>query len=208
MWKCLVRPCKVCMKKSEIAGALQKKHASMPSVTCSKLQILPACWRGVPLSPASFEVPAEQTPRSVPERPEVNTADATEEKENWYDGKTSEGTSRPVPTAAGALEQHMKWWDYLITNRWRKWTLDTDLISKVLYSQELLSDLLTKSNVCWYEEFKNMTRILAFREERVASSFFQSRCFWKQLSVVEKQMLAKFLTFHWNMKNILMNIKV
>uniref|UniRef100_A0A8C5VT79 Rab proteins geranylgeranyltransferase component A n=1 Tax=Microcebus murinus TaxID=30608 RepID=A0A8C5VT79_MICMU len=53
-----------------------------------------------------------------------------------------------------------------------------DLVSKPLYSQGLLIDLLIKSNVSRYAEFKNVTRILAFQEGKV-----------------EQMMLMKFLTF-------------
>uniref|UniRef100_A0A670K947 Rab proteins geranylgeranyltransferase component A n=1 Tax=Podarcis muralis TaxID=64176 RepID=A0A670K947_PODMU len=72
-----------------------------------------------------------------------------------------------------------------------------DLISKLLYSRGLLIDLLIKSNVSRYAEFKNVTRILAFREGRVEqvpcsrADVFNS----KQLTMVEKRMLMKFLTF-------------
>uniref|UniRef100_A0A8C3VJW3 Rab proteins geranylgeranyltransferase component A n=1 Tax=Catagonus wagneri TaxID=51154 RepID=A0A8C3VJW3_9CETA len=72
-----------------------------------------------------------------------------------------------------------------------------DLVSKLLYSQGLLIDLLIKSNVSRYVEFKNVTRILTFREGRVEqvpcsrADVFNS----KELTMVEKRMLMKFLTF-------------
>ncbi|XP_030084790.2 rab proteins geranylgeranyltransferase component A 1 isoform X1 [Serinus canaria] len=72
-----------------------------------------------------------------------------------------------------------------------------DLVSKLLYSRGLLIDLLIKSNVSRYAEFKNATRVLAFREGRVEqvpcsrADVFNSR----QLTMVEKRMLMKFLTF-------------
>ncbi|NXH41528.1 RAE2 geranylgeranyltransferase, partial [Dicaeum eximium] len=72
-----------------------------------------------------------------------------------------------------------------------------DLVSKLLYSRGLLIDLLIKSNVSRYAEFKNATRVLAFREEKVEqvpcsrADVFNSR----QLTMVEKRMLMKFLTF-------------
>ncbi|NXG07447.1 RAE1 geranylgeranyltransferase, partial [Sakesphorus luctuosus] len=72
-----------------------------------------------------------------------------------------------------------------------------DLVSKLLYSRGLLIDLLIKSNVSRYAEFKNATRVLAFREGRVEqvpcsrADVFNS----KQLTMVEKRMLMKFLTF-------------
>lgn len=72
-----------------------------------------------------------------------------------------------------------------------------DLVSKLLYSQGSLIDLLIKSNVSRYAEFKNVTRILAFREGKIEqvpcsrADVFNS----KELTMVEKRMLMKFLTF-------------
>uniref|UniRef100_A0A8C3KQ48 RAE1/2 domain-containing protein n=1 Tax=Calidris pygmaea TaxID=425635 RepID=A0A8C3KQ48_9CHAR len=72
-----------------------------------------------------------------------------------------------------------------------------DLVSKLLYSRGPLIDLLIKSNVSRYAEFKNATRILAFRDGKVEqvpcsrADVFNSR----QLTMVEKRMLMKFLTF-------------
>ncbi|XP_038156632.1 rab proteins geranylgeranyltransferase component A 1 isoform X1 [Cyprinodon tularosa] len=71
-----------------------------------------------------------------------------------------------------------------------------DLVSKLLFSRGSLVDLLIKSNVSRYAEFKNVTRILTYRHgniEQVPCSradVFASR----QLSVVEKRKLMRFLT--------------
>lgn len=71
-----------------------------------------------------------------------------------------------------------------------------DLVSKLMYSRGSLVDLLIKSNVSRYAEFKNVTRILTYRHgsvEQVPCSradVFASR----QLSVVEKRKLMRFLT--------------
>ncbi|XP_068963840.1 rab proteins geranylgeranyltransferase component A 1 isoform X2 [Petaurus breviceps papuanus] len=72
-----------------------------------------------------------------------------------------------------------------------------DLTSKLLYSRGLLIDLLIKSSVSRYAEFKNVTRILGYREGNVLqvpcsrADVFNS----KKLTMVEKRMLMKFLTF-------------
>ncbi|XP_043913688.1 rab proteins geranylgeranyltransferase component A 1 [Protopterus annectens] len=72
-----------------------------------------------------------------------------------------------------------------------------DLVSKFLFSRGSLVDLLIKSNVSRYAEFKNVTRILTYQNGQVEqvpcsrADVFAS----KQLSVVEKRMLMKFLTF-------------
>ncbi|XP_070712147.1 rab proteins geranylgeranyltransferase component A 1 isoform X2 [Pempheris klunzingeri] len=71
-----------------------------------------------------------------------------------------------------------------------------DLVSKLMYSRGSLVDLLIKSNVSRYAEFKNVTRILTFRHGQVEqvpcsrADVFASR----QLSVVEKRKLMRFLT--------------
>ncbi|XP_051877164.1 rab proteins geranylgeranyltransferase component A 1 [Pristis pectinata] len=72
-----------------------------------------------------------------------------------------------------------------------------DLTSKFLYSRGSLVDLLIKSNVSRYAEFKNINRILAFQEEKVEqvpcsrADVFAS----KRLTMIEKRILMKFLTF-------------
>uniref|UniRef100_A0A8C1MZ25 Rab proteins geranylgeranyltransferase component A n=1 Tax=Cyprinus carpio TaxID=7962 RepID=A0A8C1MZ25_CYPCA len=72
-----------------------------------------------------------------------------------------------------------------------------DLVSKLMYSRGALVDLLIKSNVSRYAEFKNIGRILTYRNGKVEqvpcsrADVFAS----KQLTVVEKRMLMKFLTF-------------
>uniref|UniRef100_A0A673M8F2 Rab proteins geranylgeranyltransferase component A n=1 Tax=Sinocyclocheilus rhinocerous TaxID=307959 RepID=A0A673M8F2_9TELE len=72
-----------------------------------------------------------------------------------------------------------------------------DLVSKLMYSRGALVDLLIKSNVSRYAEFKNIGRILTCRNGKVKqvpcsrADVFAS----KQLTVVEKRMLMKFLTF-------------
>ncbi|XP_068929049.1 rab proteins geranylgeranyltransferase component A 2-like [Petaurus breviceps papuanus] len=72
-----------------------------------------------------------------------------------------------------------------------------DLTSKLLYSRGLFIDLLIKSNVSRYAEFKNVTRILGYQEGSVLqvpcsrADVFNS----KKLTMVEKRMLMKFLTF-------------
>ncbi|XP_075888216.1 rab proteins geranylgeranyltransferase component A 1 isoform X2 [Nelusetta ayraudi] len=71
-----------------------------------------------------------------------------------------------------------------------------DLVSKLMFSRGSLVDLLIKSNVSRYAEFKNVTRILTYRQGKVEqvpcsrADVFASR----QLSVVEKRKLMRFLT--------------
>ncbi|KAM9700172.1 LOW QUALITY PROTEIN: rab proteins geranylgeranyltransferase component A 1, partial [Menidia menidia] len=71
-----------------------------------------------------------------------------------------------------------------------------DLVSKLMFSRGSLVDLLIKSNVSRYAEFKNVSRVLTYRHGNVEqvpcsrADVFASR----QLSVVEKRKLMRFLT--------------
>uniref|UniRef100_A0A8D1M8M6 Rab proteins geranylgeranyltransferase component A n=1 Tax=Sus scrofa TaxID=9823 RepID=A0A8D1M8M6_PIG len=189
----------------EEAGALQKNHASVTSAKSTEAAdsaCLPT--EDESLSTASCEIPTEQTPRSDPKNAlEVNDVETTGEKENRRDDKTcvpstsEEETSENVPIAEDTAEQPKKnriTYSQIIKEGRR---FNIDLVSKLLYSRGLLIDLLIKSNVSRYAEFKNITRILAFREGRVEqvpcsrADVFNS----KQLTMVEKRMLMKFLTF-------------
>ncbi|XP_057574461.1 rab proteins geranylgeranyltransferase component A 1 isoform X1 [Hippopotamus amphibius kiboko] len=189
----------------EEAGALQKNHASVTStnsIEAADSACLPT--EDESLSTASCEIPTKQTPSSDPEIAlEVSDVEATGEKENHCDDKicvpsTSEKeTSENVPKAEDTAEQPKKnrvTYSQIIKEGRR---FNIDLVSKLLYSRGLLIDLLIKSSVSRYAEFKNITRILAFREGRVEqvpcsrADVFNS----KQLTMVEKRMLMKFLTF-------------
>lgn len=95
----------------EEAGALQKNHASVTSANSTEAAdsaCLPT--EDESLSIVSCEMSAEQTPSSDPESaPEVNDAEATGEKGDHCDDKTSEEeTSTNVPTAADTIEQPKK----------------------------------------------------------------------------------------------------
>ncbi|XP_072126634.1 rab proteins geranylgeranyltransferase component A 1 isoform X1 [Mobula birostris] len=91
--------------------------------------------------------------------------------------------------------QTKKWTYSQIIKNGRKFNID--LTSKFLYSRGSLVDLLIKSNVSRYAEFKNINRILAFQGENVEqvpcsrADVFAS----KRLTMIEKRMLMKFLTF-------------
>ncbi|KAM5221227.1 rab proteins geranylgeranyltransferase component A 1 [Ctenodactylus gundi] len=184
----------------EETGALQKNHASVPSATSTEAADS-ACQlpEDESLSTVSCAKPPEQAPSGDPASAlEVNVAEVTGEQENQSDNKTSEErTSENVSTAEDTIEQpntNRITYSQIIKEGRR---FNIDLVSKLLYSRGLLIDLLIKSNVSRYAEFKNVTRILAFRDVRVEqvpcsrADVFNS----KQLSMVEKRMLMKFLTF-------------
>ncbi|XP_077744673.1 rab proteins geranylgeranyltransferase component A 1 isoform X3 [Canis aureus] len=188
----------------EEAGALQKNHASVISENPTEAvhsAYLPS--EDESLCIASCEMLTEQTPSSDLESAlEISNVKVTGETEK-HDDKTcmksasEEETSKNVPTTEGTALQPKKTritYSQIIKEGRR---FNIDLVSKLLYSRGLLIDLLIKSNVSRYAEFKNITRILAFREGRVEqvpcsrADVFNS----KQLTMVEKRMLMKFLTF-------------
>ncbi|KAF6090195.1 CHM Rab escort protein [Phyllostomus discolor] len=188
----------------EEAGALQKNHASVASAgstTAADLACPPPA--GESLSTASSEWPEDQTPSADPEPAlEAHDAVVAGESANHCDDNACvlsapEETGDPVPAAEDITEQPKKnriMYSQIVKEGRR---FNIDLVSKLLYSRGLLIDLLIKSNVSRYAEFKNITRILAFREGRVEqvpcsrADVFNS----KQLTMVEKRMLMKFLTF-------------
>ncbi|XP_009075347.1 PREDICTED: rab proteins geranylgeranyltransferase component A 1-like, partial [Acanthisitta chloris] len=152
-------------------------------------------------SPASGdECPAEESTFLVTQGPGPGS-DAETPPESGSAPSTAPDESTPElgPTGAAPSEtsaQEPKKVTYAqIVREGRRFNID--LVSKLLYSRGLLIDLLIKSNVSRYAEFKNATRILAFREGKVEqvpcsrADVFNS----KQLTMVEKRMLMKFLTF-------------
>uniref|UniRef100_A0A8C9MHG1 RAE1/2 domain-containing protein n=1 Tax=Serinus canaria TaxID=9135 RepID=A0A8C9MHG1_SERCA len=159
------------------------------------------------------ENPAVESPGEEPQSPEAEQAlgsDAARAAAGDGAGaapgsgaapSTAAGDSAPQPAkteaapSENAAQEPKKITYSQIVREGRRFNID--LVSKLLYSRGLLIDLLIKSNVSRYAEFKNATRVLAFREGRVEqvpcsrADVFNSR----QLTMVEKRMLMKFLTF-------------
>ncbi|XP_071979037.1 rab proteins geranylgeranyltransferase component A 1 [Engystomops pustulosus] len=104
-------------------------------------------------------------------------------------------TADILPPAASLTETQKSVTFSDIVREGRRFNID--LVSKFLYSRGLLIDLLIKSNVSRYTEFKNVTRILTYHDGRIEqvpcsrADVFSS----KQLSMIEKRTLMKFLTF-------------
>ncbi|XP_054977758.1 rab proteins geranylgeranyltransferase component A 1 [Sorex araneus] len=188
----------------EEVGALQKNHSSVISASSTEAADSACLPRDdESSSTASCEMPTEPTlsldPGSILKE---NDVQVPEEKDHCDDktcvsSTSEEDTSQTMPVAEDATEQPKRnriTYSQIIKEGRR---FNIDLVSKALYSRGLLIDLLIKSNVSRYAEFKNITRILAFREGRVEqvpcsrADVFNS----KQLSMVEKRMLMKFLTF-------------
>ncbi|CAI9531645.1 unnamed protein product [Staurois parvus] len=110
---------------------------------------------------------------------------------------TSESGDAPEPNATKLCQTEPKksvtYSDIVREGR----RFNIDLVSKFLYSRGQLIDLLIKSNVSRYTEFKNVTRILTYHDGKIEqvpcsrADVFSS----KQLSMIEKRTLMKFLTF-------------
>ncbi|NWX66690.1 RAE1 geranylgeranyltransferase, partial [Promerops cafer] len=163
------------------------------------------------VSPGSGkENPAVESPGEEPQTPEAPGTEPARAAPGDGAGaapgsgtapSTAPGESAPLPATTEAAPsekaaQEPKQITYSqIVREGRRFNID--LVSKLLYSRGLLIDLLIKSNVSRYAEFKNATRVLAFREGKVEqvpcsrADVFNSR----QLTMVEKRMLMKFLTF-------------
>ncbi|XP_014843899.1 PREDICTED: rab proteins geranylgeranyltransferase component A 1-like [Poecilia mexicana] len=125
---------------------------------------------------------------------EEEGAGEEEEQPAQAEGEEPEA-DQPRPSPSSQSEPSRKKISYAqLVKEGRRYNID--LVSKLLFSRGSLVDLLIKSNVSRYAEFKNVTRILTYRHgniEQVPCSradVFASR----QLSVVEKRKLMRFLT--------------
>ncbi|NXB98939.1 RAE1 geranylgeranyltransferase, partial [Orthonyx spaldingii] len=153
-------------------------------------------------SPAAAESPGEEPQSPEAEQaPGIEAARAGPAPGTGTAPSSASGDSAPEPAkteaapSESAAQEPKKITYSQIVREGRRFNID--LVSKLLYSRGLLIDLLIKSNVSRYAEFKNATRVLAFREGKVEqvpcsrADVFNSR----QLTMVEKRMLMKFLTF-------------
>uniref|UniRef100_A0A8C5PIZ6 Rab proteins geranylgeranyltransferase component A n=1 Tax=Leptobrachium leishanense TaxID=445787 RepID=A0A8C5PIZ6_9ANUR len=143
--------------------------------------------------------PLEQEEGNEPESNEGDEHDVATEDDGAPSDTgctvSTEMTTEPSPPLSAQQDSPQPVTYSLIVKEGRRFNID--LVSKFLYSRGMLIGLLIKSNVSRYTEFKNITRILTHHDgniEQVPCSradVFAS----KQLSMVEKRMLMKFLTF-------------
>ncbi|KAM4546612.1 rab proteins geranylgeranyltransferase component A 1 isoform 2-T2 [Fundulus diaphanus] len=131
---------------------------------------------------------------------ETESADSKEEEEAGAGEEQTEGeepeAEQPLPSSpsnqSGPARKKVSYAQLVKEGR----RFNIDLVSKLLFSRGSLVDLLIKSNVSRYAEFKNVTRILTYRHDNIEqvpcsrADVFASR----QLSVVEKRKLMRFLT--------------
>ncbi|KAM5301491.1 rab proteins geranylgeranyltransferase component A 2 [Glossophaga mutica] len=189
----------------EIDDNLQKNPSFVASSTLTK-PLDSACLTEETHSyVTSFKMPAKDTPSNDGDiLLEVTDIKETQAKEKKYHGGKAcvhtvsdreKDESKPVVEGDTDQPKTNRITYSQIVKEGRRFNID--LVSKLLYSQGSLIDLLIKSNVSRYAEFKNVTRILAFREGKVEqvpcsrADVFNS----KELTMVEKRMLMKFLTF-------------
>ncbi|NXX49665.1 RAE1 geranylgeranyltransferase, partial [Tricholaema leucomelas] len=185
----------------EEAGALSKLPGFGASAAVGVAQASEK--DGSPGESASAEVESQEPDKATGSEPasatEGNDTEVTSENESAPSAALGESAlearkAETAPADTSAKEPKRITYSRIVREGRR---FNIDLVSKLLFSRGLLIDLLIKSNVSRYAEFQNATRILAFREgkvERVPCSradVFNS----KQLTMVEKRMLMKFLTF-------------
>lgn len=105
------------------------------------------------------------------------------------------GTAAMPGTAKQEEQAKEEWSLEKLVNLSRKFNLD--LAPKLLFSRGPLVELLISSNIARYAEFKALTRILTWHNNALVpvpcsrSDVFSS----KNVTVLEKRMLMKFLTF-------------
>ncbi|XP_047463527.1 rab proteins geranylgeranyltransferase component A 1 [Mugil cephalus] len=130
------------------------------------------------------------------EEEEQQQEEEQEEQEQEEEEAAQPEADRPHPPAAVSQSQPTrKKISYAqLVKEGRRFNID--LVSKLMFSRGSLVDLLIKSSVSRYAEFKNVTRILTYRHGNVEqvpcsrADVFSSR----QLTVVEKRKLMRFLT--------------
>ncbi|KAG8194753.1 hypothetical protein JTE90_026397 [Oedothorax gibbosus] len=126
--------------------------------------------------------------------PEENNADPSIAE----DSSINTVTTTPVPsivTTTAVVNLQQEWTISSFIDNRRKFNID--LAPKILFSRGSLVELLISSNIARYAEFQCITRVLTYISghiEQVPCSradVFSTR----SVSVVEKRMLMKFLTF-------------
>ncbi|KAG7516044.1 rab proteins geranylgeranyltransferase component A 1-like [Solea senegalensis] len=140
---------------------------------------------------AEVEEAEEETTQST----DIKEKESKEETFNEEDDGQAAGVDGEEHEAPPPDNQSRKKVSYSeLLDKGRRFNID--LVSKLMFSRGSLIDLLIKSNVSRYAEFKNVSRILTCRHGNVEqvpcsrADVFGSR----QLSVVEKRKLMRFLT--------------
>jgi len=125
-----------------------------------------------------------------------------ESSEEVQEENEPEGASNVETATLPKMEEKKRGWTQeRVMNDWRRFSLD--LAPKILLGRGSMVDLLSQSNVGRYAEFRSVNRLLTFFEGSLKvipcsrSEVFQST----EISMIEKRMLMKFLTFCLNYDN-------
>ncbi|KAL4648214.1 rab proteins geranylgeranyltransferase component A 2-like [Arapaima gigas] len=178
----------------------EKKGAAAPTSPQSPIEVSEGDKGNQATSPTDDQrCPEGETTSDTPREGQPEQQDEAESsglaEEQQVQNGDGEEQSKEQPSSPAPMEAKKKISYAKIIKEGRRFNID--LVSKLMYSRGLLVDLLIKSNVSRYAEFKNVNRILTYRQGNVEqvpcsrADVFGS----KQLTVVEKRMLMKFLTF-------------
>jgi len=123
-----------------------------------------------------------------------NKKTVTNLRETWGSADESVKSEHKGDSEDATVESSARWTKDEMQKQSRKFNID--LTPRLLFSRGDMVELLISSNISRYTEFKSVTRVLTLIDgklEQVPSS--RSDVFnTKQISVVEKRILMKFLT--------------
>jgi len=119
----------------------------------------------------------------------------TDLTENWYTSENAKDDNNDKDIDGETSSEPQKWTKSRIEEQSRRFNID--LAPRLLFSRGSMVELLISSNISRYTEFKSVSRVLTLLNgqlEHVPSS--RADVFGtKHVSVVEKRILMKFLTF-------------
>lgn len=111
------------------------------------------------------------------------------------EGEVVPETKEAVPVEKKEEKKRREWFAEDVAKEWRKFSFD--LAPKLLYCSGSMVELLIVSDVAKYCEFRTVSRVLTMRDNKLEkvpcsrADVFSS----KALSLLEKRLLMKFLTF-------------
>ncbi|XP_060078795.1 rab proteins geranylgeranyltransferase component A 2-like [Ylistrum balloti] len=130
------------------------------------------------------ESESNKEPATITEQKADGTSDKSPSKENTTEKAEGRESKKPQPWTASKLKME-----------WRKFNLD--LAPRLLYCAGNMVELLISSDIAKYCEFRTVTRVLTFIKDKLEkvpcsrADVFSS----KEVSMLEKRMLMKLLTF-------------
>jgi len=198
------------MVESMVAAAAARAGHSVLHLDCAKYyggEWASFTWDGLMTWTRDTDQDADHCPSSDSKKEDVSQSEKEGEtlvnlmsmrtienlRQTWNNEKKKDDVDADSDGANGKLNTG-HWDQEEILKQSRKFNID--LSPRLLYSRGDMVELLISSNISRYTEFKSVTRVLTSidgRLEQVPSS--RSDVFnTKQISVVEKRILMKFLT--------------